>query len=100
MAELPEIELLRRDLDREVSDKKLKSVDVPGAGRSDAGRAPAASAGGAQDPDAAKSGAHDRRQRASHHSCSAQAELGRVTRPTLMEAGRAAWKDGYRQRPG
>lgn len=32
MAELPEIELLRRDLDREVSDKKLKSVDVPGAG--------------------------------------------------------------------
>ena len=32
MAELPEIELLRRDLEREVSDKKVKSVDVPGAG--------------------------------------------------------------------
>ena len=32
MAELPEIELLRRDLDREVGDRKVKSVDVPGAG--------------------------------------------------------------------
>lgn len=32
MAELPEIELLRRDLEREVADRKVKSVDVPGAG--------------------------------------------------------------------
>lgn len=32
MAELPEIELLRRDLEREVGDRKVKSVDVPGAG--------------------------------------------------------------------
>lgn len=32
MPELPEIELLRRDLEREVHDKKVKAVDVPGSG--------------------------------------------------------------------
>ncbi len=32
MPELPEIELLRRDLDREVSGRKVKVVEVPGAG--------------------------------------------------------------------
>lgn len=32
MAELPEIELLRRDLDREVGDRKIKAVEVPVAG--------------------------------------------------------------------
>jgi len=32
MPELPEIEILRRDLDREVSGRKVKAVDVPGAG--------------------------------------------------------------------
>lgn len=32
MPELPELELLRRDLDREVVDKKVKAVDVPGTG--------------------------------------------------------------------
>ena len=32
MPELPEIELLRRELDREVGDRKVKSVDVPVAG--------------------------------------------------------------------
>jgi formamidopyrimidine-DNA glycosylase len=30
--ELPEIELLRRDLDRDVGGRKVKAVDVPGAG--------------------------------------------------------------------
>ena len=29
-AELPELEILRRDLDKEVSGKKIKAVDVPG----------------------------------------------------------------------
>ena len=29
MPELPEIELLRRELDREVGDRKVKSVEVP-----------------------------------------------------------------------
>lgn len=32
MPELPEIELLRRDLEREVADRKIKSVEVPVAG--------------------------------------------------------------------
>lgn len=32
MPELPEIELMRRDLDREVGDRKIKAVDVPGTG--------------------------------------------------------------------
>lgn len=32
MAELPELELLRRDLEREVVDRKIKAVEVPGAG--------------------------------------------------------------------
>ncbi|MFM7070016.1 MAG: Fpg/Nei family DNA glycosylase [Actinomycetes bacterium] len=32
MSELPEIELLRRDLEREVAGRKIKGVDVPGAG--------------------------------------------------------------------
>jgi formamidopyrimidine-DNA glycosylase len=32
MPELPEIELLRRELDREVGDRKVKAVDVPVAG--------------------------------------------------------------------
>ncbi len=32
MPELPEIELLRRELDREVGDRKIKAVEVPGAG--------------------------------------------------------------------
>lgn len=32
MPELPEIELLRRDLDREVGDRKVRSVEVPVAG--------------------------------------------------------------------
>ncbi len=32
MPELPELELLRRDLERDVVDKKVKSVEVPGTG--------------------------------------------------------------------
>lgn len=32
MAEVPEIETLRRDLDREVGGKRIKAVDVPGSG--------------------------------------------------------------------
>lgn len=32
MPELPELELLRRDLEREVVDKKVKAVEVPGTG--------------------------------------------------------------------
>ncbi|CAN5255021.1 bifunctional DNA-formamidopyrimidine glycosylase/DNA-(apurinic or apyrimidinic site) lyase [soil metagenome] len=32
MAELPEIETLRRDLDREVGGKRIKTVEVPGSG--------------------------------------------------------------------
>ena len=32
MPELPELELLRRDLEREVVDKKVKDVEVPGTG--------------------------------------------------------------------
>jgi formamidopyrimidine-DNA glycosylase len=32
MAELPEIETLRRDLDREISGKRIKTVEVPGSG--------------------------------------------------------------------
>lgn len=32
MPELPEIEILRRDLDREIGDRKVKSVEIPGAG--------------------------------------------------------------------
>ncbi len=32
MPELPELELLRRDLEREVDDKKIKAVEVPGTG--------------------------------------------------------------------
>lgn len=32
MAELPEIETIRRDLDREIGGKRIKSVDVPGSG--------------------------------------------------------------------
>lgn len=32
MAEVPEIETLRRDLDREVGGKRIKTVDVPGSG--------------------------------------------------------------------
>ncbi len=32
MPELPEVELLRRDLDREVGERKIKSVEVPVAG--------------------------------------------------------------------
>lgn len=32
MPELPELELLRRDLEREVVDKKVKTVEVPGTG--------------------------------------------------------------------
>jgi formamidopyrimidine-DNA glycosylase len=32
MPELPELELLRRDLEREVADKKVKSVETPGTG--------------------------------------------------------------------
>ena len=33
MAELPEIEIARRDLDKDVGGRKIKSVDVPGAKR-------------------------------------------------------------------
>ena len=32
MPELPELELLRRDLDREIGERKIKSVEVPVAG--------------------------------------------------------------------
>jgi formamidopyrimidine-DNA glycosylase len=32
MAEIPEIETLRRDLDREIGGKRIKTVDVPGTG--------------------------------------------------------------------
>ena len=32
MAELPEIETIRRDLDREIGGKRIKTVDVPGSG--------------------------------------------------------------------
>lgn len=32
MAELPEMETLRRDLDREIGSKRIKTVEVPGAG--------------------------------------------------------------------
>jgi formamidopyrimidine-DNA glycosylase len=32
MAELPEIETLRRDLDREIGGKRIKTVEVPGSG--------------------------------------------------------------------
>ena len=32
MAEQPEIETLRRDLDREVGGKRIKTVEVPGSG--------------------------------------------------------------------
>jgi formamidopyrimidine-DNA glycosylase len=32
MPELPELELLRRDLDREIGERKVKSVEVPVAG--------------------------------------------------------------------
>ena len=32
MAEVPEIETLRRDLDREVGGKRIKTVEVPGSG--------------------------------------------------------------------
>ena len=32
MPELPEIELLRRELEREVGDRKIKAVEVPVAG--------------------------------------------------------------------
>ncbi len=32
MAELPELELLRRDLDREIGERKIKTVEVPVAG--------------------------------------------------------------------
>lgn len=32
MAELPEVETLRRDLDRDISGKRIKSIDLPGNG--------------------------------------------------------------------
>ncbi len=32
MAELPEIETLRRDLDREIGGKRIKTVEIPGSG--------------------------------------------------------------------
>ncbi|MCB1038590.1 MAG: hypothetical protein KDA94_03515, partial [Acidimicrobiales bacterium] len=32
MAELPEMETLRRDLDRDIGGKRIKTVEVPGSG--------------------------------------------------------------------